>query len=84
MDVYVVLTFGEITETALGRPSVTDEVESFARGFHYAGAPSVIGSLWAVDDESTHELFSGFYSFSGDKAERIKKNGEDIDDGEST
>jgi len=31
-------------------------------GFMYAGAPSVIASLWRVDDESTAELFADFYA----------------------
>ncbi|MBL9077575.1 MAG: tetratricopeptide repeat protein [Planctomycetes bacterium] len=30
-------------------------------GFFFAGVPSVISSLWAVDDESTRELMSDFY-----------------------
>jgi hypothetical protein len=30
-------------------------------GFMYAGCPSVIASLWRVDDQSTADLFSDFY-----------------------
>ena len=30
-------------------------------GFMYAGAPSVIASLWRVDDESTARLMLAFY-----------------------
>ena len=31
-------------------------------GFLFAGAPAVISSLWAVDDASTKELMTDFYS----------------------
>jgi hypothetical protein len=32
------------------------------RGFMYAGASSVVASLWKVDDEATSELMKRFYS----------------------
>jgi CHAT domain-containing protein len=31
------------------------------RAFHYAGARSVLASLWSVSDASTADLMSGFY-----------------------
>ncbi len=34
---------------------------SLARGFMYAGVPSVVMSLWPVDDKSTAELTNYFY-----------------------
>src|SRR4029077_2092594 len=39
--------------TASGQVSRTEGVESLARPFLAAGLPSVIGSLWNVDDEGT-------------------------------
>jgi CHAT domain len=33
------------------------------RGFMYAGASSVVASLWKVDDEATAELMRYFYRF---------------------
>jgi hypothetical protein len=33
------------------------------RGFMYAGASSVVATLWKVDDEATAELMSHFYRF---------------------
>ena len=30
-------------------------------GFLYAGVPSVIASLWSVDDQSTADLMADFY-----------------------
>jgi len=39
-----------------------DELHGLVRGFLYAGAPSVIASLWAVSDVSTAELMRQMYS----------------------
>jgi CHAT domain-containing protein len=40
---------------------VGDCVMSLPWGFFYAGAPSVVASLWRVDDKSTAQLMGGFY-----------------------
>lgn len=39
-----------------------DELHGLMRGFLYAGAPSLIASLWAVSDRSTAELMTDLYS----------------------
>ena len=39
-----------------------DELHGLMRGFLYAGAPSVIASLWAVSDRSTAEFMREMYS----------------------
>jgi CHAT domain-containing protein len=33
-----------------------------ARGFFSAGSPTVLMSLWTIDDEATSELMTWFYS----------------------
>jgi CHAT domain-containing protein len=33
------------------------------RAFQYAGAHTVLGSLWGVSDESTADLMSRFYAY---------------------
>jgi CHAT domain-containing protein len=38
-----------------------DGVATFARAFIYAGAPSIVVSLWDVADEAAHQLMPGFY-----------------------
>ena len=43
-------------ETGLGRVSTGDDVVGLTRGFLYAGAQNVIGSLWEVDDDATAQL----------------------------
>lgn len=48
--------------TAAGKISRTEGVESLARPFLAAGVPSVIASLWAVEDSATSEFFARFYT----------------------
>jgi CHAT domain-containing protein len=38
-----------------------DELVGLTRAFIYAGTPSVVASLWKVDDASTTHLMSSFY-----------------------
>jgi CHAT domain-containing protein len=38
-----------------------DELVGLTRAFIYAGTPSVVASLWKVDDASTAHLMSSFY-----------------------
>lgn len=47
--------------TASGRISRTEGVQSLARPFLAAGVPTVIASLWNVEDQTTEELFGRFY-----------------------
>jgi len=49
-------------ETALGKVATGDDVVGFTRGFLYAGAHSLISSLWQVDDEVTSNLMVNFYT----------------------
>ncbi len=48
-------------ETALSAISKGDDVIGFTRGFLYAGARSIVSSLWKVDDQATRDLMVGFY-----------------------
>lgn len=48
-------------ETGIGEYVAGEGVMSLARGFAYAGAKSVIASLWAVNDKSTSEIMVSFY-----------------------
>jgi CHAT domain-containing protein len=49
-------------ETSIGSVSSGDEVQGMARAFLYAGAPTVIASLWSVDDEATALFMQHFYT----------------------
>jgi CHAT domain-containing protein len=49
-------------ETGLGSISSGDDVVGLTRGFLYAGAQNVVGSLWEVDDDATAELSKLMYA----------------------
>jgi CHAT domain-containing protein len=48
-------------ETGAGQFAGGEGVLSLARAFAYAGAQSLVASLWQVNDQTTATLFSGFY-----------------------
>ena len=48
-------------ETGLGKIASGDDVVGLTRGFLYAGAASIVASLWQVDDEATSLLMTRFY-----------------------
>lgn len=49
-------------ETALSRVAPGDELVGLVRGFLLAGVPSIVASLWTVDDASTASLMQDFYA----------------------
>jgi CHAT domain-containing protein/tetratricopeptide (TPR) repeat protein len=57
-------------ETALGKEMGGEGLVGLTRAFQYAGARSVLASLWSVSDESTAELMKRFYGYL--KAGRTK------------
>jgi len=48
-------------ETALGKDVKGEGLMSMVRAFMYSGTPTVLASLWKVDDEATAELMTEFY-----------------------
>ena len=48
-------------ETGVNAVAPGEELIGMARGFFSAGAPTVLLSLWTVDDEATAELMRNFY-----------------------
>ncbi len=48
-------------ETALAKVQGGDDLVGLSRGFIYAGTPSLLASLWEVDDKSTSILMESFY-----------------------
>ncbi|HXF66383.1 MAG TPA: CHAT domain-containing protein [Burkholderiales bacterium] len=61
-------------ETALGRIASGDDVVGLTRGFLYAGAATVVASLWKVEDRATAALMTRFYEelAAGDKREALR------------
>lgn len=49
-------------ETALGEEQGGEGISGLSRAFQWAGARSVLASLWTVPDESTADLMKAFYS----------------------
>ena len=50
-------------ETGLARVTGGDEVIGLGRGFIFAGTPSLIASLWTVDDLATAITVKRFYRY---------------------
>jgi CHAT domain-containing protein len=50
-------------ETGIGELRLGEGIISLARGFSYAGAKSIITTLWSVDDETTQKLMTQFYTY---------------------
>ena len=48
-------------ETHLSDLSAGDELVGLTRAFFFAGTPTVIASLWRVDDQATAVLMERFY-----------------------
>ncbi len=48
-------------ETGLGRMLRGEGIEGLNRAFFYAGASSVLLSLWAINDEASYQLLERFY-----------------------
>jgi CHAT domain-containing protein len=57
-------------ETALGKEMGGEGLVGLTRAFQYAGARSIVASLWNVADETTPELMKRFYTYL--KAGRTK------------
>jgi CHAT domain-containing protein/tetratricopeptide (TPR) repeat protein len=57
-------------QTGIGRDFRGEGIVGLTRGFMYAGASSVLVSLWGVNDVGTAELMKRFYEFLFLKGER--------------
>jgi CHAT domain-containing protein len=82
LDAYLVTL--SACETALGDITSGDDMIGLSRAFMYAGTPSVIASLWRVDDEATARVMGDFYDAlsTQNKAESIRAaQMQAIDDG---
>ena len=49
-------------ETGMGKIAEGEGLLGFSRAFMFAGAKNLLLSLWKVDDTSTSQLMSNFYS----------------------
>ncbi|MBN1850827.1 MAG: CHAT domain-containing protein [Deltaproteobacteria bacterium] len=61
MDLNAELITLSACETGLGQLASGDDVVGLTRGFMYAGAKTIVASLWPVSDEATAYLMTSFY-----------------------
>lgn len=48
-------------QTGFGKLQKGEGMLSLARGFNYAGVPSIVTTLWKINDQSTSEIMQSFY-----------------------
>jgi CHAT domain-containing protein len=75
MDINADLVVTSACQTAIGQIGKGDEIVGLTRAFIYAGARSVLGSLWNISDEATASLMMDFYRNmkSLDEAEALRQ-----------
>lgn len=62
-------------QSNVGELSAGDELVGLTRAFFFAGTPTVLSSLWSVDDAATEQLMTTFYRYwetGMDKAEALQ------------
>ena len=59
-------------ETKIGDLSKGDEIVGLNRAFIYAGTPTVIASLWSVEDQSTRLIMEQFHTYLRQGIEKAK------------
>jgi CHAT domain-containing protein len=78
LNINASLTVLSACNTGGGQLKKGEGIMSLARGFFYAGCPSVIMSLWEVEDQSGSQIMSSFYKYlkkgkTKDEALRLAK-----------
>jgi CHAT domain-containing protein len=61
MDLQSELVTLSACESGLGELKSSEGIISLARAFSFAGAKSIVSTLWSVDDQSTVDLMTDFY-----------------------
>lgn len=63
LDLQAKLVVLSACETGFGKFEDGNGVASIARAFMYAGVPSIVASLWKVDDRATSQIMKTFYRY---------------------
>jgi len=56
----------KLADLTVGKQQTGEGVMSIARGFAYAGCPSLVISLWKIDDRTSAQVMRGFYHYLSD------------------
>lgn len=70
------LVFMSACNTGTGNIIQGEGISSLTRGFLYAGVKAVVSSLWSVDDQSTSQIASSFYTYLNEgyhKSQALRK-----------
>ena len=62
LDLNAYLVTLSACNTAMGKMTRGDELLGLSRAFIYAGTPTLLGTIWSVNDESTSEFMKSFYA----------------------
>jgi len=76
LDLHADLVVLSACQSGMGRVVSGEGLIGMTRAFLYAGAGSIVVSLWKVDDESTSDLMVSFYRHLrdvGDKSEALRR-----------
>ena len=72
MDLSAEMVVLSACETGLGKIVKGEGAMSMARGFTYAGAKSVVTTLWSINDKSTYQMMDLFYAHLKDGKRKDK------------
>ena len=59
-------------ETGIGKETSAEGVLSIAHSFAYAGCPSIVMSIWQIDEKTSAEIIGYFYEYLKDGQEKNK------------
>jgi CHAT domain-containing protein/TolA-binding protein len=59
-------------ETGVGKQQNSEGVISLAHSFSYAGCPSIVMSLWSIDEKTSAGIISDFYHYLGEGMHKNK------------
>ncbi len=76
MELHADLVVLSACQTGYGKFEQGNGIASLARSFMYAGVPSLVVSLWQVDDKATSIIMKNFYThlaYGSNQAEALRK-----------
>ena len=75
LDLKAAMVVLSACETGLGKLSNGDELIGLTRAFIYAGTPSIVTTLWKVNDRASYELMREFYQHlkGGKKSDALRQ-----------